>query len=247
MRSIPSQQRSAEPAARGTHHDHRDYGLDCTVSISEMTPKRREMPIMRRRFVLSVLFGFALGLSAPVDLPAHAADAVAAGKEKAELCAGCHGDNGISQTENIPSLAGQQDQFIQWQLVFFRSGARKNEQMQPIVEQITNEDIRNLGAYFASLTPPKPPAPDDNPDLSKKGAQAAVGRRCAVVPYRFICRNQGGCPPCRPARGISGQGAARLQIGRAIRRRRRGDGGCRLSPQRRGNHRARALSGASAN
>jgi cytochrome c553 len=136
------------------------------------------MPIMRRRFVLSILFGFALGLSAPADFPAHAADPVAAGKEKAELCAGCHGDNGISQTENIPSLAGQQDQFIQWQLVFFRSGARKNEQMQPIVEQITNEDIRNLGAYFASLTPPKP-ASDNNPDLSKKGAQAAVGRRCA--------------------------------------------------------------------
>ncbi|HEX5231267.1 MAG TPA: c-type cytochrome [Bradyrhizobium sp.] len=134
---------------------------------------------MRSRFVVPVLYGFALGLSALTDFPAHAADAVAAGKEKAELCAGCHGDNGISQTENIPSLAGQQDQFIQWQLVFFRSGARKNEQMQPIVEQITNEDIRNLGAYFASLTPPKPPASDDDPDLSKKGAQAAVGRRCA--------------------------------------------------------------------
>jgi cytochrome c553 len=134
---------------------------------------------MRSRFVVSVLYGFALGLSALTDFPAHAADAVAAGKEKAELCAGCHGDNGISQTENIPSLAGQQDQFIQWQLVFFRSGARKNEQMQPIVEQITNEDIRNLGAYFASLTPPKPGS-DDNPDLSKKGAQAAVGRRCAT-------------------------------------------------------------------
>ena len=110
--------------------------------------------------------------------PALAAD-LAAGKEKAELCVGCHGENGISQTENIPSLAAQPDQFIQWQLVFFRSGARKNEQMQPIVEQINNEDIRNLGAYFASLTPPKAAAPDDNPDLSQKGAQAAVGRRCA--------------------------------------------------------------------
>jgi cytochrome c553 len=108
---------------------------------------------------------------------ARAADD-AAGKEKAELCAGCHGEGGISQTENIPSLAGQPDQFIQWQLVFFRSGARKSEQMQPIVEQIDNNDIRNLGAYFASLAPPKAP-PDDNPDLSQKGAQAAVGRRCA--------------------------------------------------------------------
>ena len=110
--------------------------------------------------------------------PAHAADP-ASPKEKAGVCAGCHGEDGISQTENIPSLAGQPDQFIQWQLVFFRSGARKNEQMQAISEQITNEDIRILGAYFAALTPPKASAPDDNPDLSKKGAQAAAGRRCA--------------------------------------------------------------------
>ena len=55
------------------------------------------------------------------------------------------------EMENMPSLAGQPDQFIQWQLVYFRAGTRKNEQMQPIVEQLTNEDIRNLGAYFASL------------------------------------------------------------------------------------------------
>jgi cytochrome c553 len=108
---------------------------------------------------------------------AHAAD-VAAGKEKAELCVGCHGENGISQMENIPSLAAQPDLFIQWQLVFFRAGTRKNEQMQPIAEQIENEDVRSLGAYFSQLAPAKAPA-DDNPDLSKKGAQAAVGRRCA--------------------------------------------------------------------
>jgi cytochrome c553 len=135
---------------------------------------------MRSRLMLSVLCGLALGLSALPEGSAQAADAVAAGKQKAEMCAACHGDNGISQTENIPSLAGQQDQFIQWQLVFFRSGSRKNEQMQAIVEQISNEDIRNLGAYFASLTPPKTPASDDDPDLSKKGAQAAMGRRCAA-------------------------------------------------------------------
>ena len=110
--------------------------------------------------------------------PARAAD-IAAGKEKAELCVACHGENGISQTENIPSLAAQPDQFIQWQLVFFRAGTRKNEQMQPIVEQLNNDDIRNLGAYFAQLAPPKDTKPDDNPDLSRKGAQAAAGRRCA--------------------------------------------------------------------
>src|SRR6516165_7141395 len=105
-------------------------------------------------------------------LPAHAADDAAV-KEKAAVCAACHGENGISQTENIPSLAGQPDQYIQWQLVFFRAGSRKNEQMQPIVEGLSNEDVRNLGAYFTALTPPKAPEEDTDPVLSKKGAQAA--------------------------------------------------------------------------
>jgi cytochrome c553 len=136
------------------------------------------MPMMRRRLVFDALCCFAFSLWALALAPAHAADA-AAGKETAGICAGCHGEDGISQTENIPSLAGQPDQFIQWQLVFFRSGARKNEQMQPIAEQISNDDIRILGAYFASLTPPKSSQPGDNPDLSSKGAQAAAGRRCA--------------------------------------------------------------------
>ena len=130
---------------------------------------------MRCRSALLALAGFVF--SWPFAAAVPAAD-LAAGKQKAELCTPCHGEAGISQTENIPSLAGQPDSFLQWQLVFFRSGTRKNEQMQPIVEQLNNEDIRNLGAYFASLDPPKPPA-DDNPDLSRKGAQAAAGRRCA--------------------------------------------------------------------
>jgi cytochrome c553 len=127
---------------------------------------------MRQALWIAVVIGTLAGASSALGAE------TAAIKEKAEVCGGCHGENGISQTENVPSLAGQPDQFIQWQLVYFRSGARKNEQMQPIVEQLSNEDLRNLGAYFASLAPPKAP-PDDNPDLSKKGAQAAVGRRCA--------------------------------------------------------------------
>ena len=125
----------------------------------------------------NALIGIGLASAIACGSPVRAAD-IAAGKEKAELCVGCHGEGGISQMENMPSLAAQPDLFIQWQLVFFRAGTRKNEQMQPIIEQLNNEDIRNLGAYFAQLAPPKAPA-DDNPDMSKKGAQAAVGRRCA--------------------------------------------------------------------
>ena len=133
--------------------------------------------MMHRQFVSHAITALAFSLLTSFGGPARAAD-TAAGKAKAEICAGCHGDNGISQTENIPSIAGQPDQYIQWQLVFFRAGSRKNEQMQPIVEEINNEDIRNLGAYFAALTPPRG-AEDNDPDLSKKGAQAAAGRRCA--------------------------------------------------------------------
>ena len=129
-----------------------------------------------RRQLSSYAIG-ALSLAALAFVPAQAADNAAI-KEKAAVCSGCHGENGISQTENIPSLAGQPDQFIQWQLVFFRAGSRKNDQMQPIAEEITNEDIRNFGAYFAQMTPPKA-ADDNDPDLSKKGAQVAAGRRCA--------------------------------------------------------------------
>jgi cytochrome c553 len=141
--------------------------MDCRVEPGNDEGGR----LMRIVFVATVL---TVAFFGPL---ARAAD-ISAGKEKAEMCIGCHGENGVSQMENIPSLAGQQDQFIQWQLVYFRAGSRKNEQMQPIVEQLNNEDIRNLGAYFASLTPPKPPD-DDNPDLSAKGKQAAAGRRCA--------------------------------------------------------------------
>jgi cytochrome c553 len=100
-------------------------------------------------------------------------------KERASLCTSCHGEGGVSQTENIPSLAGQPDLFLQWQLVFFRSGSRKNEVMQPIAEQLSNQDIRNLGAYFASLPPP---ATATKPDaLSQAEAQAKIvaGRICA--------------------------------------------------------------------
>jgi cytochrome c553 len=135
-------------------------------TIHGIVAEMRFCPLMLAAAVLAV-----------VARPVNAADESI--KEKAAQCTPCHGEAGISETENTPSLAGQPDQFLQWQLVFFRSGSRKNEVMQPIAEQVNNDDVRNLGAYFASLTPPKASAPDDNPDLSRKGAEAAAGRRCA--------------------------------------------------------------------
>ena len=57
------------------------------------------------------LVGIVLASAITCGSPARAAD-IAAGKEKAELCVGCHGEGGISQMENTPSLAAQPDLFI---------------------------------------------------------------------------------------------------------------------------------------
>jgi cytochrome c553 len=127
------------------------------------------------------LAAIALAASVLANVSAVAADA-GAGKVKAEGCVGCHGENGVSEVDSTPSLAGQPDAFIQWQLVFFRSGARKNEVMSPIAEQLSNEDIRNLGAYFASLKPSdhsQDEGQDNQPQLTEAGKNAAAAGRCA--------------------------------------------------------------------
>ena len=101
---------------------------------------------------------------------ASAAD-IEAGRARAEPCTACHGTEGITADRSIPSLAGQKERYLQWQLVFFRSGRRQSEVMQPQAAELSDEELRNLGAYFASLPPPKPEK-DPDPDLSKKGAEA---------------------------------------------------------------------------
>ena len=109
---------------------------------------------------------------------AGAAD-IEAGRAKAAACAACHGANGVSTAPAIPSLAGQREKFLQWQLVFFRSGRRENAIMGPIASALSDEDVRDLGAYYASLplTPPPPPAPD--PALRQAGEALAAQHRCA--------------------------------------------------------------------
>jgi len=124
-----------------------------------------------------ILFALALFVLL-VDPGRGLAADVAAGKALAAVCAGCHGANGISQTPLTPSLAGQPDEYVQWQLVYFRSGTRKSAVMQPIAGALKNEDIRNLGAYYASLAPPKPQAESEPDVLAQQGAKLAVQQHC---------------------------------------------------------------------
>lgn len=128
---------------------------------------------MRPRLAFALLFPTLFALAPP----AGAAD-VAAIKDKLELCVTCHGKDGISDQPEIPSLAGQPDLFLQWQLIYFRGGARKSPRMSPVAADLTNEDVRNLGAYFASLKPPTAPADDPDPQLSTAGAKLVNERRC---------------------------------------------------------------------
>lgn len=120
-------------------------------------------------------------LAAIVALPGPRSDAAAdltAGQEKARLCAGCHGANGVSSMAGIPSLAGQQDQFIQWQLVFFQTERRVNPAMNALAGTLSDDDIRNLGAYFHSL-PYNTKTSLPNAELAAQGQTVAAQHRCA--------------------------------------------------------------------
>lgn len=105
--------------------------------------------------------------------------APASAEDKTALCQSCHGAGGISVTPGIPSLAGQPEAFLEYQLVFFRSGARKDAIMAPVAASLGDDEVRSLAAYFAALPPPKPPAvPDDNRDMSAAGARMAEALHC---------------------------------------------------------------------
>ena len=80
----------------------------------------------------------------------QAAGDVAAGKAKASACAGCHGVNGEGKDKN-PALAGKAEaEFVQ-ALKDYKSGARKNGVMKTFATPLSDPDMANLAAYYASL------------------------------------------------------------------------------------------------
>ena len=81
---------------------------------------------------------------------AQAADAQA-GKAKAQACAVCHGPLGVSMVPNAPHLAGQPEIYLAEQLRNFRSGRRPHEVMAVIAKGLSDREIEDLAAWFASL------------------------------------------------------------------------------------------------
>lgn len=84
---------------------------------------------------------------------AHAADGDAvAGGRKALQCQTCHGLDGLSKLPEAPSLAGQPVPYLVKSLNDFRQGVRKNEMMSVVVQQLSDQDVADLAAYYAAIT-----------------------------------------------------------------------------------------------
>ena len=72
------------------------------------------------------------------------------GKEKSELCQGCHGEDGNSPDSVTPKLAGQNPRYITKQLRNYQVGTRSHQIMSDIAAIISDEDLDDISAYFAS-------------------------------------------------------------------------------------------------
>ena len=81
---------------------------------------------------------------------AQAAGDAATGKAKANVCVACHGADGNSINPEWPKLAGQLPAYIVTQLQGFKQGLRQNPLMAPIAQALSEQDMLDLAAYFAS-------------------------------------------------------------------------------------------------
>jgi cytochrome c553 len=101
-----------------------------------------------------------------------------AGRQKAQVCAACHGPDGNSTNPAIPSLAGQPGQMIATQLFQFREGNRKDPQMTPMAANLSNADMNDLAAFFSSQ---KPAAPAHKTSPENAAAAPALAKKYNCV------------------------------------------------------------------
>ena len=85
---------------------------------------------------------------------AFAAGDAAAGKAKSAVCAACHGADGISTAPIYPNLKGQKEAYLVSSMKAYKSGQRQGGMsaiMAPQASMLSDDDIANLAAYYASL------------------------------------------------------------------------------------------------
>jgi cytochrome c553 len=130
-----------------------------------------------KRFVTVACTAGLLGASA---LCAHAQGNPAAGKEKAAVCAACHGPDGNATLPQNPILAGQTPRYLYLQLKDFKEGRRKDPLMSPMAANLSKEDMYDLAAYFAQ----QKPVPTNYPVES---AKVAAGKQVADAALCTMC------------------------------------------------------------
>ena len=144
---------------------------------------------MLKGFV-SAIFGAGIGFAISA-IPAQAADDLAA---KVQICAACHGENGVpTDPRTIPVIWGQQQSYLVKQLHDFRSGDRDSPIMSPIAKDLSQDDLRKIAAYFAAKNWPAQPAP--------AAASAPPGGLAQCQPCHQ--RNFEGGPPAPRLAGLS--------------------------------------------
>lgn len=120
----------------------------------------------------------ALGLAAFAVSGITAAAQPVALAERLKNCAACHGEDGVSRLDKIPSLAGQPEFFILNQLFLMREGVRRIEAMDGLTKDMTDDDIQAIASHFSKL-PAKASDEKVDPALVKLGEALAAKMRCA--------------------------------------------------------------------
>lgn len=120
-------------------------------------------------------------VAAAFAFPTQANDAASRGQALAVVrgCGLCHGDQGISATAMMPSLAGQHADYSVLQMVLFREGLRAVPVMQAAMNGLSDQQLTDLAEHYATLPPGPPPdrAPRDAA-LASRGAAISPARNC---------------------------------------------------------------------
>ena len=103
-----------------------------------------------RNTVNTVLFSALLLPLAALPTPLLAKGDPAAGQAKAQVCQACHGLDGKSIAPIYPNLAGQHESYLVKALADYRAGRRSNAIMAPMAVNLSNQDIEDLAAWYAS-------------------------------------------------------------------------------------------------
>ena len=104
----------------------------------------------RRTLRLAAAWFAASAVLLATSLPAFA-DAAAGKKLAQQRCAVCHGVDGLAKMPIAPHLAGENEVYIQTQLKAFRTGKRVHEMMSVVAKELSDEQIADLAAWYASI------------------------------------------------------------------------------------------------